>query len=161
MTKLTSPDSWLFGQQWGLSDREFAQWFEKFEESGGYTRCPQIKDARQTIQRLHALDYEIAFATARGTSKQMNGCSQTQARIDTVLWLRDGGFPLAPLHFTNKKTDVMGDILLDDATHHLEAWRATGRRAVCFSQTWNQDWDGERVYSHNEFLSLVLGGVSA
>jgi 5'(3')-deoxyribonucleotidase len=45
-------------------------------------------------------------------------------------------------------------IHLDDATHNLIKLREQGIRAVAFDTPWNQTWDGERVYTHKEFVEL-------
>lgn len=51
-----------------------------------------------------------------------------------------------------------GDVLLDDGTHNLrpfEEQRSRYRRAVAFDRPWNQDWDGPRVSSWQEFVERI------
>ena len=75
--------------------------------------------------------------------------------IHTVNWITAHGAVYDSLVFTWEKGLFNYDILLDDAEKNLKNARDNGRRAVCFDQPYNENWDGERVKTYQEFLEIV------
>ncbi len=82
-------------------------------------------------------------------------------RYPTFIWLGKFKVPTNEIHICYHKEAVEGLALLDDFVDNLEAFRATGRLAVCMDQPWNQDWTGPRVTSLNEFYQFVLEAVNS
>jgi 5'-nucleotidase len=72
-------------------------------------------------------------------------------------WLREHMpfFPLKKFYAVSEKTEVRGDILLDDGIHNLFPFRDDGRLAVAFDRPWNQTYDGPRVNGWAEFVEYV------
>ncbi len=60
-----------------------------------------------------------------------------------------------PVQFLWNKTEAEGDCLIDDATHNLKDFEATGRVAICFTAPYNWDWKGLRVHTWWH-LELIL-----
>ena len=72
-------------------------------------------------------------------------------------WLREymPFFPLKKFYAVSEKTEVRGDLLLDDGIHNLFPFRDDGRVAVAFDRPWNQTYDGPRVRSWPEFVEYI------
>lgn len=65
--------------------------------------------------------------------------------VYTVKWLYNNKIPYDYLSFVKDKTQIKGDVLLDDAEHNLEDSCENNEIAVCFDQPWNKNWKGLRI----------------
>ena len=70
----------------------------------------------------------------------------------TLKWLEKHKIPYHAIVFTNDKSIVHADVLLDDATHNLDAFKGL---SVAYSQPWNRRWDGFRVHSYHDLLQFL------
>jgi len=77
------------------------------------------------------------------------------SRASTYLWIGRNDIPTNEVHVTYFKSEIDGYALLDDFIDNLVEFQSTGRLAVCFDQPWNQEWDGPRVKTVDEFFRLV------
>ncbi len=73
----------------------------------------------------------------------------------TFIWLGEHRVPTNEIHICFQKHRIDGVAILEDFVDNLEAFRATGRLAVCIDRPWNQSWDGPRVHSVDAFFELV------
>lgn len=73
----------------------------------------------------------------------------------TLTWLYAHNIPFKGIHFTKDKSKVLGDILLDDGVHNLEAVAKNGTIPIVRTQPWNKFYDGGRVNAFNEFVYLL------
>lgn len=78
----------------------------------------------------------------------------------TLMWLGKNGFNpafvyIVPFRASKAHVDDRVDILIDDKIENLEEFSATGRRAICFTQEWNEGWQGERYGDFNELLQSL------
>lgn len=67
-------------------------------------------------------------------------------------WLTDLGFTDKTIVYCSKKGFVQGDVLIDDALHHLADWRLENHRGfgICVDQPWNR-----HSTQHPRFLGLA------
>ena len=71
---------------------------------------------------------------------------------DTLAWLNliqkpEAGVKFSGIHIhtdEEPKSAVRADILIDDNIDNVVEWRATGRRAILFSRTWNETYPNAR-----------------
>lgn len=67
-------------------------------------------------------------------------------------------FGSLPVSFAQGKAGYTGDLLIDDRTDHVKAWRRTGRAALLVDQPYNRsELDSCRVKSFGEILHIVGG----
>lgn len=86
--------------------------------------------------------YDVSIVTSR----------PEEARQATRMWLWQMRFIYhGDLVFTDDKASLDGDILIDDAPHHILAWAATGRLAIVFDQPWN------REVADTDFIKRAVG----
>jgi|TARA_Y100000310_G_scaffold25527_1_gene24412 5'(3')-deoxyribonucleotidase len=74
--------------------------------------------------------------------------------LPTANWITKNDVVHDSIHFTHEKELVGGDILFDDKVDNLKDcpyW------AVCVNRPWNQEWEGDRVFSCKEAINLVKG----
>ena len=108
-----------------------------------------IESETKLTYKLHELGYFILLNS-----------NQPNAECDKLAlkWIVMNNIYYDALILTPDKSIVKCDVHLDDATHHLEALKQKGIRAVAFDRPWNQDWTGERVKTHQEFIDLIQKG---
>lgn len=91
------------------------------------------------------------------------GIITSQSRITgplTLEWLGRNGFNPAFVHivpFRESKAHVDDrvDILIDDKIENLIDFEASGRRAICFAQEWNEGWRGERYDNFDDLCQSL------
>lgn len=147
----TTPQTWNFHEQWGLTAGEFEKFFAQFQADGRFRDGTPIQGAQETLTRL-ADKYTVVLVTARGFERSSHIPKENTAlvRQDTAHWLNAHQIPHHGLVFAQDKTVVRADILIDDGPQHLHPARAVGVRAIAFTWPWNRDWDGERYSTWNE-----------
>ncbi|MBW1783069.1 MAG: hypothetical protein JRL30_20290 [Deltaproteobacteria bacterium] len=106
------------------------------------------------MDQLRDRGHEITILTAQPT---------LQAKNWTFQWMLDRGV----LHRANNvviidpnsdmdKGYIKGDLILEDAPHHLNDCMNAGITTVCYDQPWNQGWrQGHRVKTYDEFIEIV------
>lgn len=146
---LPNPTKYKFADEWGMTEEEFSDHFRSFELNGFY-RWGYYQLQHSFNFKAWKGDHSLNLVTARGTVRQAAKSQSSAAMGSTIKWLESYSIPHDGLFFTSRKTDVRGDVLIDDCIDHLEAARAIGMRAVCVDAGWNQQWDGERVQCISE-----------
>lgn len=119
----------------GLSPKESAAVWTRFNESDGWSALPPISGARRFMERLRRLD-KIAIVTNRPET----------ARDSTLAWLREHGMEHDELHVTenpSKRAFVDGlgwmpRLVVEDAPHHAEEFSAAGVPIVLVDYPWNR-----------------------
>jgi hypothetical protein len=109
-----------------------------------------IQDARPYPGALEALnhwknEYEIVVVTSQ----------PDVIKASTYIWIGKHDLPTNEVHITYQKSKVAGLALLDDFTDNLQEFADSGRLAVCLDQPWNQQWQGLRVKSVDEFFQVI------
>jgi 5'(3')-deoxyribonucleotidase len=90
-------------------------------------------------------EYEIVVVTAQPDI----------IKASTYIWIGKYNLPTNEVHMTYEKSKVAGVALLDDFTDNLQEFADDGRLAVCLDQPWNQQWQGKRVKTVDEFFRLI------
>jgi hypothetical protein len=79
----------------------------------------------------------------------------------SMAWLERWHFPRLPLKCVgreSKKEHLANepyDILIDDQVGYLNIARRRGKRAIAFSNPWNQSWDGEMVDGWEDLIGIM------
>ena len=90
-------------------------------------------------------DFELVIVTAQPDNW----------RYATFAWIGNHRIPTNEVKIIFEKHTVDGFALLDDFTDNLELFAKTNRLAVCLDQPWNQNWQGPRVKTVEDFFQLV------
>jgi 5'(3')-deoxyribonucleotidase len=109
-----------------------------------------MQNAQPYPEALEALnrwknEYEIVLVTAQPEN----------IKASTYIWIGKYNLPTNEVHITFEKSTVNGVALLDDFTDNLQEFADSGRLAVCLDQPWNQQWQGKRVKTVDEFFYLI------
>lgn len=117
-----------------------------------YRDLEPVEGALYGMKRLKELGHDVVIATA------VPRCAGI-AYHGKLEWIRRNmpWFDLKNFIAIQRKDLLVGDILLDDGPHNIEAWNKTGRASVIFDAPWNRDLLGLRVKHWNEFLEYVEG----
>lgn len=89
---------------------------------------PPIPGAVNAMKALANNHYLVACTSRPGLMK-----------IATEWWLNEHQIECQDVTFTDDKAGEAGDILIDDYTGHVNAFAATGRKAILFDQPWNRN----------------------
>jgi 5'-nucleotidase len=121
---------------------------EFLKDPGFFRHLDPIPQALATLKQLMAEGHDVIFVTHCKFGHE-----------DKRVWIEHHlpGFPMENIIFAERKELVIGDLLLDDGLHNLEAWQEAHPNgvAVCFDTPYNQEWEGHRVYCWIGFHTLV------
>ena len=122
-------------------------WNYAFYERGKeiFENAPAYFGALEFIHNLKKLNHTVIICTTQPIYNEEY----------TAAWLRKNGFEYDGIFFTKYKGLLKADILLDDAVHNLCEFAEEGGDAVCMDRPWNQEWDGPRVKTYDEFLRMI------
>lgn len=135
------------GPMAGPAIRSYMRWPEF------YTRLDPVEGAVDGIRSLVDDGHEVRIVSSVPISAGIAYHGKCQWLRDHMPW-----FDLKNFFAVHKKDEVMGDILLDDGPHNIEAFKNTGRYAVVFDTPHNQNCQGSfRVKNWHQFLLLVKG----
>lgn len=127
-----------------INDFIFYDYFEDIS-----LESPPYPGTVETLRKWEAV-FDIVIVTSQ----------YPQWRYSTFVWIGQHRLPTNEIHISFEKQKIAGVALLDDFIENLEAFAATGRLAVCLDQPWNQEWQGLRVKSVEEFFQLVQLKIS-
>lgn len=121
--------------------------YDYLDEPGLFLHLEPIKDSLEVLERLHQT-FQIFICTS----------SQTYAYTEKEKWV-EKYLPFLgreQMIFAHKKYMIRGDLLFDDAPHHLEAFRETKRTAVAMDYPYNRSVNVPRVKNWLEFEEFVM-----
>jgi 5'(3')-deoxyribonucleotidase len=110
---------WAVWDDWNIPQGEFIRWWRLGVEAGEiYARGPLIPGARDALWRLSDAEWDIHIATSRLTKFGLHD------RIveNTSSWLRDNNIPYRQLSFTNQKTRIIADAIVDDRADNMDPY---------------------------------------
>jgi len=111
-------------------------------------------DAHRDEILIHAPEYDGAIEAMHKWNDRFESVIVTAQPRDwkypTFIWLGQHRVPTNEVHICFQ----------EDFVDNLEAFRATGRLAVCIDRPWNQSWNGPRVKTVDEFYDLVWKTIS-
>jgi 5'-nucleotidase len=142
-------DYWALEKILGPAGKPFIRACMRWPEF--YTRLAPIPGAIEGVKLLMDRGHEVRIVTAVPVSAGISYHGKCQ-------WIRDHMpfFDLKNFYAVHNKAEVMGDILLDDGPHNIEAWEKSGRPAVVFDAPWNRQTKSTyRIKDWKEFLELV------
>jgi 5'(3')-deoxyribonucleotidase len=101
-----------------------------FVKAGLYAGLEPFADAVETMQELQARGHELFIISAVPSGVAFDEKKE---------WIKKHlpFFPKKNFGALDRKDFVMGDILMDDAPHHLEDFAKTNRIAAIFDSPWN------------------------
>lgn len=114
-----------------------------------------LQEIGNVSDRLHQLadsGIEIRIVTQRG--RDVDG-TEAEAEADTKQWIKERNLPHESLHFVENKPDIFADVYIDDAPHHIEAFKKAGKDFLIFDQPYNQHIEGPRVKDWDEVAEAV------
>lgn len=136
---------------WDFSDHDFTTMIgEKLEfkdihrafvdpeggETPGLLKLKALPWAVWGIRQL-AQDHTIRIVTQRGAGSR--GIPARAAHMtQTLFWLQKKDIPFDEIYFTNDKTSVICDVMLEDAPHHLRSFVDQGLSFMIFDQPYNR-----------------------
>ena len=140
--KYSEIKSWDIGQ-YLKKDEEYKNYFTKYPEQI-FRDSPMYNPDTASILKSIQEKYKIHI-----TTHQFKGLENY-----TVEWLHKNNIPYDYISFAKDKNVVKGNILIDDGVHNLDG--DLGEVQICYSQPWNTEWKGLRVYGLEE-LAMMLG----
>ncbi len=115
-----------------------------------YQELEPIDGALEGMHELHKRGHDVIIVTAipRSAGVSYHG---------KMAWIRKymPWFDLNNFIGCRRKEMVIGDVLLDDGPHNIEAFNKIGREAVIYDQPWNRKLPGPRVKNWKEFLEYI------
>jgi 5'(3')-deoxyribonucleotidase len=108
--------TWEVWNDWKISKGEFTRWWRLGIEAGEiYGKGPLIAGARDSLWRLSDNEWDIQIVTSRLTKF---GLHDTIIE-NTASWLRNNNIPYRGCLFTNHKTDICADAIVDDRADNM------------------------------------------
>ena len=144
-------DYWALETILGPPGKPFLRSCMRYPET--YRDLEPVEGAIEGVKMLIDAGHDVVIATAVPRSAGI-------AYHGKLEWIRRNMpfFDLNNLVAIQRKDLLVGDLLLDDGPHNIEAFKKTGRTAVVFDRPWNQNVEGTyRVKSWLQFLDLVGG----
>lgn len=122
---------WYYDYGHPMGSRVWKKFWEFASDTEFFNNLPIIPGAKQGVDALLDQGHDVRFVTARDPH---NYGRQTRE------WLSRHRLPVDVVH-TERKHDWVDkfDLLVDDAPHHLRAWRREGGNAYVFKQPWNRE----------------------
>ncbi|MGO4888212.1 5' nucleotidase, NT5C type [Anaerobacillus sp. MEB173] len=120
--------------------------YQYLHEPGFYRYLQPLPHSQAVMEKLNK-EHEIFIVTT----------SPAEAVSDKQEWMKEH-FPFIQIEhmiFTHRKDLIIGDLLFDDAPHNLEAFMATGRKAIAMNYPYNQSVNCDRVNNWLEFADYI------
>lgn len=158
-SQMPEPTTYQFANEWGLTVAQWHTYYRDFVMARSLSNMNTTESIYEILKAMyHAkqLGYKNIICTVRGTEYTDTGFV-TIAKKDTKDWLTGNCIivHVDDILHTRDKAAVDADVFIDDAPHHLESIRLAGKRAICYSQSYNKEWDGERVNNLQEFVEKL------
>lgn len=131
----------LFDLGQGIYDFAFRKFAKEI-----YTTAPAYDNASNFLKKLKELGHTVVIVT----SQPNDICKDA-----TLYWLEKNNMINDGIIFSDNKGEVNVDILLDDYDKNLNSIKSANKIPVCFDRPWNQDWEGLRIKSYEEFIKLI------
>nr|WP_272873294.1 5'(3')-deoxyribonucleotidase [Alteribacter salitolerans] len=121
--------------------------YDYLDEPGLFLSLEPLDNAIQVLERLHK-QFDIFICTS----------SRKYAYTEKEKWV-EKNLPFLGrdrMIFAQRKDMIIGDLLFDDAPHHLEAFKEKGRSVVAMDYPYNRQIDVPRVDNWLAFEAFVL-----
>lgn len=152
---------WYFHRDYGIEQRILHDAIREAYADGVLVDTPPFAGAVDALNELRGLGVKVHLATARGTSDH---CAPRAMEMeDTINWLEEHGIEADGLSFTQDKTTLVGDVLIDDKPDHVVAYMRTGRQGVLVDSLHNRaslPVGARRVSSFKSFVDSHAKAVA-
>lgn len=132
-----------------LNAGNVGKFFKWFGDRRFFSTLYPLKGATYGMRELRRAGHRLMIVTARNKHEDVIS--------DTGFWLEENRIAFDDLLFLEDKNLLEFDIMLDDAQHNVEAAISSGKKAVLYSQPYNESAMLPRVHSWEEFVTLVSG----
>lgn len=143
--KLPYPTKWAFASDWGLDQETVFTYMRWFALKGHYKDLEQVARASEFVSELKERGHTVKIVTARAHLPEISDILKRRVVADTAHWLEEYNIDFDELHFTNRKSDVPFDVLIDDSPTHLMSAVLNSRSVICMNQPYNEEWDDDRT----------------
>ena len=152
-------------RDWGFSNVQFTnvsgETFHFYDMHNSFVGFPnhgllKLKVLPYAIQSLRSLrdrGHTIRIVTQRGAHHADEAC--TSHMLHTLHWLQKKLIPFHEIVFTNDKTSIRCDVMLEDAPHHIQAFSDAKIPYLIFDQPYNQKQPGIRVNGWPEAMRIL------
>lgn len=108
---IESYSTWEIWDDWGIPEGEFMRWWRLgIEEGVIYKKGYDIDGARRALWQLSDAEWDIHIATSRLTKFGLHDSIVE----NTAYWLRENNIPYRSLSFTDRKSEILADAIVDD-----------------------------------------------
>lgn len=130
----SSYSQWGLWNDWGIPEGEFFRWWRLgIEEGEIYAKGELIPGARTALWQLSDAEWDIHIATSRLTKFGLHD----RIILNTASWLRDNNIPYRNCHFTDDKTAIRADAIIDDRADNMD--REAHKEIYLFPANHNSD----------------------
>jgi hypothetical protein len=147
-----SQTNWNFWQDWGWSNSKFHKFWVDGVRAGVIFASKPYAGAVEGINSVYDAGHKVHIITHRGWKKYPG-----LAEDLTAVCAENFGIKYHSLTFSEDKTCVRTDMMVDDKPENYEALVAAGTDAYLLTRPWNKHIKGaQRVRSAAEFSRIVL-----
>lgn len=135
---------WSFEKAYPIGDKvkEFMYdeyLWEIFYDADAYDGAKKFFDDLKQIGKVHIVTYQ-----------------PVRKEIPTLKWLALYDFQYDAISFIHDKTQIDGDVFIDDAIHNLEAEARSGKSIpIAINRSWNTAWNGWKFDTFDEIVDFV------
>lgn len=153
---ISPPTRWEFYKDWGLSLEDFLDTCHKAADLGKLWFGPVFDhSAVDEMTKLQKSGHSIHIITHRHF-----GSHPGVSASATAVWLRHHAIPYDTLTFSDDKTIIKTDWMIEDNVDNYLALERAGCRSVLIDRPWNHHLENaRRVSSVPEFVGLVMEGL--
>lgn len=153
---LTGEVSWDF-VEWGIDREKFLTLHRAgVQEHRMFRDMPAIDGASDALWRLSDAGVWLRVITHR----LVTNWGHRTIVSDTVEWLDLRRIPYRDLCFLGRKPEAQAHAYVEDASHNVEALRASGNTVIVFDQPYNRDLPGLRARTWDEVEEIVADLVA-
>jgi len=148
-----SRTEYQFWKPWGWSNSKFHKFWVKGVEDGIIFASPPYPGAVAALNDIKAAGHKLHIITHRGW-KSHPGLAEEL----TAACLERDGINYDSLTFSEDKTVIWTDMMVDDKPENYYALKEAGTDAYLLTREWNTHIKGaKRVRSIGEFSRIVVG----
>lgn len=145
---------WEFYEDWGISLAGFKRICHEAADTGElWNACGLLggSSAQEALEDLKAAGHKIHIITHRGF-----GTHPSASHVATARWLGTCSLPYDTLTFSEDKTLIKTDWMIEDNADNYVALEKSGCKPVLITRPWNEHLkDARRVTSVREFVDMV------
>jgi hypothetical protein len=147
-----SQHHWNFWTEWGWSSRKFHKFWVDGVKAGVIFASKPYRGAIEGMNAVYDAGHRVHIITHRGWKEYPGLAEDLTASV-----LERDGAKYHSLTFSEDKTVIWTDMMVDDKPENYEALKSVGTDAYLLTRPWNKHVEGaRRVRSAAEFSRKVL-----